>query len=833
MAKLVCQSGPHAGHEYPLSKDVTVLGRSSDCDIKIADAMSSRAQCEVRRDGKLFTLVDGGSRNGTFLNEKKVTERPLTFGDRIRVGEVEYLLVKEAGDVELKDLLSKYDVAEKIGEGGMGIVYRATQKSMGRQVALKVLSPKYAARPRFVEQFIEEARAAGKLNHPNIVQVHDVGTENGIHYFSMELIEGRTCMEILREQGSFTVAEMLEIALQIGKALEYAHSQRRIHQDIKPDNIMVASSSGVKLADLGISKSFDEVATEGNSRRVMGTPHYMAPEAAMAKKIDHRVDIYSLGATLYHLLSGKPPYSGTSATDVLKAHVMEPLPPLQDLNTDVPDDVAAMIERMMAKNPDDRYLTATAIVEEVRCLQTGLGLGTERIASSDTMILRRLARGGDPSGASPVLAGGARRAGDKTGDTGQRSTRPRDPGMTTGSRTRGGEDVEPGSDRVRQVLIAGVVVLVIFMVGMFWPRGPTLPVPGPKSSPIPPSTSAATTTGGQAADPDPEPASASVDHAGDDRARAQAAELEKIERELEARGDRADLNALLARLNEPTLARVEPQNRARKKKLEDELAKNLERRRLANVVEAFGALEDDVGTLTREHNYDLALSRLAAFPGAGEASVAERLGTLRDRVRKDKDAYLANLSARTKQLGQSGDIDGLKELRDQLPPSLIGSALEQEIIAAITSLESASAARSAEVVKSALTELARWNLDKVRELHATHRKAMGDSAPGAQMDEHLRTVNGLDAFTAALATALQTAAPLRLKGDIGAFREPDLMDADARALKLRTSDGGIADVAWSTIKDDAIAAVAARVLKDRAVDHKAALDALKAARAAK
>ncbi len=826
MAKLVCQSGPHAGHEYPLSKDVTVLGRSSDCDIKIADAMSSRAQCEVRRDGKLFTLVDGGSRNGTYLNEKKVTERPLTFGDRIRVGEVEYLLVKETGDVELKDLLTKYDVAEKIGEGGMGIVYRATQKSMGRQVALKVLSPKYAARPRFVDQFIDEARAAGKLNHPNIVQVHDVGTENGIHYFSMELVEGRTCMEILREQGSFTIGETLEIALQIGKALEYAHNQRRIHQDIKPDNIMIASSSGVKLADLGISKSFDEVATEGASRRVMGTPHYMAPEAAMAKKIDHRVDIYSLGATLYHLLSGKPPFSGTSATDVLKAHVMEPLPPLQELNPDVPDDIVAMIERMMAKNPDDRYLTATAIVDEVRRLQTGLGLGTERIASSDTMILRRLARGGDPSGAAPVLSAAMRKA----GETAARSTRPRDPGMTTGSRTRGGEDVEPSSDRLRQVLIAGVVVLVVFIVGISWPRGQKVPVP-PRQSPLPLPTPSATTTGGQTTAP--EPTLPGVDHAADDRARAQAAELEKIERELEGRGDRADLNALLARLNEPTLARVEPQNRARKKKLEDELAKNLERRRVAGVVEAFGALEDDVDTLAREHNYDLALSRLAAFPGASEATVVERLGALRDRVRKDKDAYLANLSARTKQLGQRGDAAGLKELRDQLPPSLIGSALEQEIIAAITTVESASAARSTEVVKSSLTELGRWNLDKVRDLNATHRKAMGDSEPGRQLDEHLRTVDGLGAFTAAVAASLKTAAPLRLSGDIGAFRDPDLMDADARALKLRTSDGGIADVAWSTIKDDAIAAVAARVLKDRAVDHRAALDALKAARAAK
>ncbi|MBA3710299.1 MAG: protein kinase, partial [Planctomycetes bacterium] len=386
MPKLVCQSGPTAGHEYPLTKDVTILGRQSACDVQIHDTMSSRAHCQVRRDGKLFSLVDLGSRNGTLLNGKKVSERQLSFGDRIAVGHAEYLFVKEAGDVELKDLLSKYEILEKIGEGGMGIVYKANQRSMARVVALKILSPKYISKPKFVDQFTREARAAGSLNHPNIIQVHDVGTENEIHYFSMEFVDGPTCMQVLRDNGPFGIGEALEIVRQTAKALEYAHGQRLIHQDIKPDNIMLSSASSVKLADLGISKTFDEVAAEEGPKRVMGTPHYMAPEAALGKKIDHRVDIYSLGATFYHLLTGKTPYTGTSATDVLKAYVMDPMPAIQDINPETPDDVCALVERMMAKKPDDRYQHVGEVAEEVRRLQAGLGLGTARIASNETMV---------------------------------------------------------------------------------------------------------------------------------------------------------------------------------------------------------------------------------------------------------------------------------------------------------------------------------------------------------------------------------------------------------------------------------------------------------------
>ena len=230
------------------------------------------------------------------------------------MGEVEFIFAKEEGDTDLKDLLTKkYEITEKIGEGGMGIVYKARQKSMERTVALKILMPKFSSRPRFVEQFIKEARAAGALNHPNIIQVHDVASENGVHYFSMEYIDGPTAMSLLRDQGTLSQQLACEIIRQTAKALSYAHENRIIHRDIKPDNIMLISTEAVKLADLGISKTFDEAEAEGKLKRIPGTPHYMALEASRGNKIDHRIDIYSLGVTLYQLLSGKTPFDAVKS----------------------------------------------------------------------------------------------------------------------------------------------------------------------------------------------------------------------------------------------------------------------------------------------------------------------------------------------------------------------------------------------------------------------------------------------------------------------------------------------------------------------------------------
>ena len=363
MAKLVCQSGPSAGHEYPLNKDVLSMGRQSTCDVQIMDHMSSRQHCQVRRDGKLFTLVDLGSRNGTHLNGKKVSERQLAFGDHIRVGECEWVLVKESGDVELKDLLTKYEIQDKLGEGGMGVVYKANQKSMARVVALKILSPKYASRQRFVDQFIREARAAGQLNHPNIIQVHDVATENDIHYFSMEYVDGPTCMQLLRANGAFPVPEALEIARQVAKALEYAHDHRLIHQDIKPDNIMIGANNTVKLADLGISKTFDEAEQDDGPKRVMGTPHYMAPEQALGSKdVDHRVDLYALAVVIFECLTGTLPFEADSELRLIQMQAHSPPPDLLDRAPWIAKPIAAVMKRALAKLPDERFSSGAQLL---------------------------------------------------------------------------------------------------------------------------------------------------------------------------------------------------------------------------------------------------------------------------------------------------------------------------------------------------------------------------------------------------------------------------------------------------------------------------------------
>jgi len=819
MAKLVCQSGPSAGHEYPLTKEVLSMGRQSSCDVQILDTMSSRVHCQVRRDGKLFTLVDLGSRNGTHLNGKKVTERQLAFGDRIRIGEAEYILVKEPGDIELKDLLSKYEVQEKLGEGGMGIVYKAVQRSMVRTVALKILSPKYAARSRFVDQFIREARAAGALNHPNIIQVHDVGTENGIHYFSMEFVDGPTCMQVLREQGPFSVAEALEIVRQTARALDYAHSQRLIHQDIKPDNIMLGVNNIVKLADLGISKTFDEAENEEGPKRVMGTPHYMAPEAALGKKMDHRVDIYSLGATLYHLLTGKTPYVGTSATEVLKAHVMDPVPAIQDINPEVPDDVCALVERLMAKKPDDRYTAAAEVVEEVKRLQSGHKLSTDRIAASETMVLRKLARGPGGGEATPAQTGGTR--GTRAGAT--------RPGMTTENRSARRQS--SGTNRLRLVFVIGLGAVIIFVAVVLMQslgRGPRNVRPLP-----PPPVSGTQTPPGGVVAPAPDPGEAAA------RARKleQGAELDRIGQELSVLGERGDASALLTRLDQlsPTLP---AEHRVRAESLRSRIAQAIDQQRQALRDQEFTELQAEARTLAdQDRNYDIALKRLADYAAKAEPAFKLRAATLAEQMGKARDAYVADLHLKVQahvisERSPFGNAPALKLLRDQLPPAMVGSETEKQIKDELAKIEAKSQETWQVVVRESAVALAAWNLGKVDELHRAQRGAMNDSPAGKQLDIHRDAARKLAELVPALDAALRALPrPLRWRGVLQTWTDPDLIGADKSGLQLEISAGQIT-VPWTKLEPAALADIANQALKDQAAGYRPAIDALTAARAA-
>ena len=270
-----------------------------------------------------------------------------------------------AGQLPNGRIVAGYRIEGLLGKGGMGSVYRANQLSMNRQVAFKVLAPRFSNDPTFVGRFRREARAAGRLHHHNLVTVHDSGEADGLVFFSMELVEGKSLKEVLKERGRLPPEEALGMARQTLEALAYAHGRSVVHRDIKPDNLMVTANGTIKVADLGLSRIDERIAGETNlfeteNGSFMGTPHYMAPEQGRdAHSADHRCDLYALGATLYHLVCGRQPFSGSTPMEVMIAAQKQPLtwsepaPPMA---------VRELIARLMEKEPDRRPADATAAI---------------------------------------------------------------------------------------------------------------------------------------------------------------------------------------------------------------------------------------------------------------------------------------------------------------------------------------------------------------------------------------------------------------------------------------------------------------------------------------
>ncbi|GDY14682.1 hypothetical protein LBMAG53_35600 [Planctomycetota bacterium] len=283
--------------------------------------------------------------------------------------------------------LGGYQVEALIGRGGMGEVYRARQLSMDRHVALKVLSPRLARQdPQFAARFVEEARAAGRLNHGNLVAVHDVGQAplpnhgEEVHYFSMELVDGESVKEVLVREGVCSEELVAIVMLGMAEALCYAETVGIIHRDIKPDNIMLTSKRTVKLADLGLATQAGSQAPgdrdEQGKAKVMGTPLYMSPEQARAYPLDHRSDQYSLGATLFHMLTGEPPYPGDDARTIMRSHVYDEIPDPQTVRAEVSAAWKTVCMKLMAKDPAERYANAEALRTAVRAAVGGRVLRT-------------------------------------------------------------------------------------------------------------------------------------------------------------------------------------------------------------------------------------------------------------------------------------------------------------------------------------------------------------------------------------------------------------------------------------------------------------------------
>lgn len=259
----------------------------------------------------------------------------------------------------------RYTVGQMIGTGGMADVYLGLDTRLDREVAIKVLRRDLAKDPAFVARFRKEALAAGGLNHPGIVAVYDSGEENNSPYIVMELVSGQTLRQKL-QAGQLPLSTSLEIIKGILQALDYSHNKGIIHRDIKPSNIMITDSGDIKVMDFGIARATDDIgATLTNTWNVVGTAQYLSPEQATGEMADGRSDLYSLGCLMYELLTGQPPFTGDTPVSVAYQHVSSPLTPASQINPTLDLNLDRMLEVVLAKDPNNRYQDAAAMLEDL------------------------------------------------------------------------------------------------------------------------------------------------------------------------------------------------------------------------------------------------------------------------------------------------------------------------------------------------------------------------------------------------------------------------------------------------------------------------------------
>lgn len=292
------------------------------------------------------------------------------------------------------EVVAHFRIEEYIGGGGMGRVFRAWDLRLERPVALKILPPEQAADSETRARFLNEARSAAKLVHPGFALVYEAGEDNGLLYIAFEFIEGINLRTIVEKQGPLGVPDALRIVLRVSEALAHAAKLGVVHRDIKPSNILLTSEGSTKLIDLGLARiqfPGDDRAELTASGVTLGTFDYISPEQARdPRSADQRSDIYSLGCTLFYLLTGQPPYPGGNVLQKLLQHQGEPPPDVRKLRPDVPAEVARLIMRMMAKRPEDRFQTAQELAAEVRRILGQLAASPVTVAGRNVPPKRRL-----------------------------------------------------------------------------------------------------------------------------------------------------------------------------------------------------------------------------------------------------------------------------------------------------------------------------------------------------------------------------------------------------------------------------------------------------------
>jgi serine/threonine protein kinase len=386
-------------------------------------------------------------------------------------------------------VFGEYIVLDRIGVGGMGVVLKAQHRRMKRIVAIKVLPTAAMKNRDSVDRFHREVEAAAKLNHPNIVTAYDAGEHQGMHFLVMEFVDGRDLATIIKEAGPLSVPQAIDCIIQAAKGLEFAHALGIVHRDIKPGNLLLSRDGQIKILDMGLARFDDQPgfnAGDTDSQltatgQIMGTVDYMSPEQARdTHSADQRSDIYSLGCTLYRLLTGDCPYEGDTMMIKLLAHREDPVPSLCDRRPDVPEALDEVFQRMMAKRPDDRYQSMSEVIVDLRaCL--GSDSPSERNVLDDSHaedsalsdFFSRLGSSKVSTGSRPRFA-----AGD---DTLPRQSDSTDPVLAEGEPLAGGRSERPSAIKALkksprlQFLVGALAGLICVGLLLFvlWRRGAT------------------------------------------------------------------------------------------------------------------------------------------------------------------------------------------------------------------------------------------------------------------------------------------------------------------------------------------------------------------------
>ena len=336
---------------------------SEDLDKNFGTVAVEKGYCsQAQLDDAVHTLNEVrrlglDEKLGTILIKKKVMSEE----------QVRSVLKLQGQGTHVK--LAGYEILGKIGQGGMGAVFKARQVSLDRVVALKVLTPKLAEDQTFCDRFIKEARSVAKLSHPNIIVGIDVGQQGKYYYFAMEYVDGNTTLAILRKEGPFSEIRALHMAFQIAQALDHAHKHGLVHRDIKPDNIMITARDEAKLCDLGLAKAPESDAGLTQVDSAVGTPHYIAPEQARGEvSITIGADLYALGATLYHLTTGTTLFSGPNSRDIMVQHLLGEAPHARKIRPELSEGFCRILEKMLAKDKAERYLTPADLSADIQRL---------------------------------------------------------------------------------------------------------------------------------------------------------------------------------------------------------------------------------------------------------------------------------------------------------------------------------------------------------------------------------------------------------------------------------------------------------------------------------